>query len=264
MKRSVWLPILLIILAASYGNTAHAQDDYVVTLKGDTLRGKVKYFAYEGVRYAGAKTKYIQLTPENGKKSTHQVLQTVGFRMNGEIYHTIKYYDGYTFMKLIIGGYLSLYKYQMENQTSWDGPYLVKKDGSVLDVPNLGFKKRVSQFLADCPNVVNNIESGTLGKTELLKIVNDYNACTTPKTNPAPSAKNSPGSETWNSLTMEVKALPDFDKKSDALEMIREIQNKVVNNETVPAFLIRGLKDALEHQSAIQEQLEKALATLAK
>lgn len=257
MKKNALLQILLIALFATSCNAAYGQGDYVVTLKGDTLWGKVRYYSN-----SGNSSKYVQLTPAQGKKSTHEVLKTISFRMNDEVYHTIQFEQGYTFMKLLLPGYLSLYGHQAENQTNWSTQYLVKKGGSFLAVPNIGFKKRVSQFLEDCPAVANEVEAGISGKTEILKIVNDYNACTALKTNPQPAQK-SPGIETWASLATKVKALPDFDKKPDALEMIREIQNKVSANETVPAFIINGLKDALQNQAGIKEKLEEALATLA-
>jgi hypothetical protein len=261
MKKPVMLQILMILLFVLGYSIASAQGDYVVTIKGDTLRGKVKYFAGSGVKYANASTKYVQLTPENGKKSTHEILQTIAFRMKDEDYHTIKFEEGYTFMKLIKPGYLSLYSYQLENQTTWDGRYFVKKDATLLDVPNIGFKKRVPRFLADCPDVVKDIESGTLGRTDLLKIVDAYNACMDLKTN-ATLVKKSPALEAFADLEAEVKALPEFDRKADALEMIREVKNKLVKKESLPSFLVNGLKDALKDQGSVAETLDQALEKL--
>lgn len=240
-------------------SAASAQGDYVVTLKGDTLRGKVRY--HSGVKYTNTSSIYVQLTAENGKKSTHEPLQTIAFKMNDEIYHTVKFYDSYTFMKLIKPGYLALYGYQMENQTAWDGRYFVKKDGALLDVPNLGFKKRVTNYLTDCPDVVKDIESGVLGKSDLLKIVEDYNNCVELKTI-STSVKKSPATEAWVKLENEVTGLSEFDKKADALEMIREVQKKLSKNEAIPSFMISGLKDALKDQSSIKETLDGAIEKL--
>jgi hypothetical protein len=258
MKKTVMLKILVILFFVLGYGAASAQGDYVVTIKGDTLWGKLRYYNNSGVKYTGNNSKYVQLIPVEGKKSTHDILKTISFRMGNEIYHTIKFDQGYTFMKLIQSGYLSLYAYQMENQTTWDGRYFVKKDGTLLDVPNLGFKKRVTRFIADCPNVVKDVESGVLSRSDLLKLVDAYNTCVELKTTPKPPVA-SPVSKTWSNLEAAVKALPEFDKKSDAIEMILEIQSKISKNETVPSFLINGLKDALKEQSSIKETLDLAL-----
>jgi hypothetical protein len=261
MRKPFMFQILMVVFFVIAHSIASAQSDYVVTIKGDTLKGKIKYYSYSGVKYTNTRSKYIQLTDENGKKSTHEILQTIAFRMNDDIYHTIKFYETYEFMKLIKRGYLSLYGYQMENQTTWDGRYFVKKDGVLLDVPNLGFKKRVAAYLADCPNVVKNIESGVLGKSELLKIVEEYNACVELKTT-SKVLKKSPATEAWAKLGDEVKVLPEFDKKADAIEMIQDVQNKLSKNETIPSFLINGLKDSLKDQTSVKETLDEAIGKL--
>lgn len=255
------LQILMVLFFVLGYAAASAQGDYVVTIKGDTLWGKVRYYNNSGVKYTGSSSKYVQLTPVEGKKSTHDILKTISFKMDNEIYHTIKFDEGYTFMKLIKTGYLSLYGYQMENQTTWDGRYFVKKDGALLDIPNLGFKKRVPRFLADCPDVVKDVESGVLGRSDLSKLVDAYNACIDWKSNPKP-LKESPAGGAWADLATAVTSLPDFDKKTDAMEMIREVQSKVSKNEAVPSFLINGLKDALKEQNSVKETLDLALAKL--
>ena len=261
MKKFSMLRILMIALFVIGYSTASAQGDYVVTIKRDTLWGKVKHFTISGVKYTGNKSTYVQLTSEGGKKTNHDILKTISFRMNGEIYNTVKFFEDYTFMKLIRTGYLSLYGYQMENQTGWDGRFLVKKDGAGLDVPNIGFKKRIMHFLEDCPQVTKDVESGALGKSDLLKIVNEYNACIQSKTKPGPIV-NLPAREAWTNLENEVKALPEFDKKADALEMINEVLSKLSKSQSIPSFLISGLKDVLKDQSLVTETLTGALEKL--
>ncbi len=257
MKKVTMLRISIILFFLFIYSASSAQD-YVVTTKQDTLWGKVKYFSTTGAR---STSRYLQLTPEEGKKITYKILQIISFKINDEIYHTIKSNTGYTFMKLISSGYLSLYSYQPENQTTWDGRYFVKKDGALLDVPNLGFKKRVSQFLEDCPEVVKNVDSGVLNKSDLKEIVAAYNTCIEVKSNPT-RVQKTPALEAWASLEAAVKALPQFDKKSDAVEMTHEILNKVSKNENVPSFLSNGLKESLKNQSSIQQTLNEALEKL--
>lgn len=246
---------LLTFILFVFGYTLAAAQDYVVTLKGDTLLGEVKYFGG-----STSSNKYIRLTLPTGKKTNYQLLQTKAFRMDDEIYHTVKLGNLYTYMKLISPGYLTLYGYQVENQTTWDGRYLARKDGATLDVPNLGFKKRLSEFLSDCPNVVNRVESGELNRSDLVKLVEAYNACFNQSINQ--KFITLPGEGAWVDLEKAVAALPEFDKKKDALEMIKEVQRKVSQNQTVPSFLVNGLKDALKDQSSVTEKLNLALEKL--
>ena len=81
------------------------------------------------------------------------------------------------FMKLLQPGYLSLYAYQPEDQTRFDGLFLKKMDGESMVVPNLGFKKYISRFLEDCPQVAQKVKDGELGKKELTELVDAYNGC---------------------------------------------------------------------------------------
>lgn len=251
---------LLTCLFFILGYTLVSAQDYLVTIKGDTLRGKVRYFNNSASKNASTSTKYVRLTSPDGKKSNHPLLQTRSFRMDDEVYHTVRQGNSYTFMKLITSGYLSLYRYQLENKTTWDGVYMAKKGGEGLDIPNIGYKKRVTQFLADCPDVVNKVLEGELERTELVKLVEEYNLCIDIKTNE--KFAKVPLSNAWKDLETAVKQQPEFDKKNDALEMIREIQRKVSNNETVPSFLINGLKESLKDQAVVTEKLAQALQTL--
>lgn len=253
--------VMILVFVAGY-SLACAQD-FVVTIKGDTLRGKVRFFNSSGVKYAGSNSKYIQLTPKEGKKISFQVLQVVSFSMNDEHYHTIKIQQTYDFMKVLAPGYLTLYAYQPENQTTWDGRYFVKKDGALLDVPNIGFKKKVSRYLADCPDVVTKIESGELERSDLKELVRAYNDCVSLKTAPKP-VDSSPGGDAWKTLEHAVNGLTSFDQKTDVLDMIREAQNKISRNEAIPSFLINGIKEALKDQSSVQEALTAALETVKK
>jgi hypothetical protein len=257
--RKPMIQILMILLFVAGYMVASAQD-FVVTLKGDTLHGKVKYFNGTGVRYAGANSTYLQLLPKEGKKRTFKLLDVIAFKMNDDFYYTIKFQDSYSFMKVLQPGYLTLYAYQLEGQTTWDGRYFVKRDGTILEVPNLAFKKRVSQFLADCPDVVKKIEAGDLSRSNLKVLVEEYNACVQLKT--FPKIEKSPAQLAWLNLETVVKNLSEFDKKKDALEMIQEVKNKLIKKENIPSFLISGIKDALKDQHSIQETLDAALANV--
>jgi hypothetical protein len=62
----------------------------------------------------------------------------------------------------------------------------------------------------------------------------------------------------WDVLEQKVKAEPDFEGKSNALDMIAEIKGKVSRSEKIPNFLIEGLKSTLT-QETLKTDLENAL-----
>jgi hypothetical protein len=170
-------------------------------------------------------------------------------------------------MKLIKPGYLSILSFQAENQTSYDGLWLLKKDGDGIEVPNLTFEKGMKKFLDDCPALVKKIDNDVLNKKDLNQIVDEYNAC---MSNPVPveekpiAAKPSQPEKdlaAWDALEAKVKSQPDFPEKGNALEMISEIKSKLSTSQKVPNFLIEGLKSSL-NQDVFKAELESALKAI--
>ena len=138
MRASVVIHILLFFLLMLVYQCASAQD-YVLTARGDSLTGEVKPLFY-------GPEKRVQLTDASKEKNTFSLFEVRGFSHDGDIYHPIKGDEGYVFMKLLKSGYLSLYAFQPENQTRFDGLFLRKLDGEGMTVPNLGFKKIPEPF----------------------------------------------------------------------------------------------------------------------
>jgi hypothetical protein len=261
MKKVKMVQIFFLLICLIGYTISSAQSDYVVTIKGDTILGKVKYLNY-------GNEKKVQVV--NDKKTVFSILQTSAFKMDNEVYHTVRTSQGYTYMKIIKGGYLSLYAFQQPNQMSWDGSLLLKRDGSDMEVPNIGFKKNMKKFLIECPDVVDRIESGELSKSKITEIVDAYNQCidlNTKNQNMAsqtpkviePSKEATDKLSAWIQLETDVKNLTNFEGSKDALEMIQEIKSKISKGEKIPNFLSEGLKETLKDQSSIQVALEKAL-----
>ncbi len=248
---------LLIIILLVY-KCADAQD-FVVTSKGDTLMGEVKPLFY-GV------DKKVQLNQEGKKKVIYPMFQVRSFLYKGELYQPVKGPDGYTFMKLQKSGYLSLFSYQLPNQVTFDGQYLLKLDGKGTEVPNISFKKSMEKFLSDCPGVAEKLDKGDYSKKDLHKIIDEYNACIDANTVDhgkiiAVQQVNQEVIGVWDVLEGKVKAEPDFEGKSNALDMIAEIKGKVARSEKVPNFLVEGLKSTLT-QETLKPELENALKTI--
>jgi hypothetical protein len=235
---------------------AHGQD-YIVTTKGDTISGEVKPIL-TGVE------KKVSISSPDKKKVTYSILQVKSFQLKGETYHTIRTATGYTFMKLLQSGYLSLYAFQVENQNTFSGLFLKKKDGAILEVPNLNFKKMMKTFLQDCPVVADSIETGKWSKRELDQIVTQYNNCISLKSAPvntitqAPIVQGTDETPHWDMLEIKIKDGPEFESKNDALDMIADVKAKIARGEKIPNYLIKALKAVVSETDFLPE-LERAL-----
>lgn len=254
MKNYCIIPLLIFLLfMLVYQCSAQ---DYIVSVKRDTIRGQVKPLTF-------GPDKKVQVVTADKQKTTLPITQTMAFSWKGDTYHPVKTENGYVFMKLIKEGYLSLYAFQFENQMNYEGRYLVKKDGAKIEVPNLSFKKVVSKFLTDCDEVSTRIDNGEMGKKEMFQIIDEYNRCIGGRTSETKKVIDRAETVTkkrgpWDALEEKLKAEPEFEGKKDALEMVAEIKSKISRSEKVPNFLLDGLKSALE-QTSLKPDLDTAI-----
>jgi len=244
--------MLCLVLSPFY---SFAQD-FLVTAKGDTIQGEIKPLLY-GV------DKKVQITEPGKKKTIYSLFQVKSFSIKGETYQPVKGPAGYTFMKLIKPGYLSLYTFQSENQANFDGTYLLKKDGQGMELPNLSFKKGMKKFLGDCQAVADKIEQDELNKKDLEKIVDEYNSCIQNRTADhekiiAKTTEQTKSMTVWDVLEEKIKTQSDFEGKNNALEMIAEIKSKIATSQKIPNFLLEGLKSSL-NGDVFKTELENAL-----
>ncbi len=251
--------LLFLIMLLAY-QCVQAQD-YVITAAGDTLQGKIRLLNF-------GPDKKVQLTRDGQKKKeTLSMMQIRSVYTDGETYQPQRGPAGYAFMRVVTPGFLSLYAFQRENQASYDGLLLAKRDGTSIEVPNLGFKKAMARFLSDCESVQSKIEDGTLGRNDLDEIVNAYNNCLDKKADQRPvveTPKTEPVKEAPPALAAleeKLKAHADFEGKDDAIDMLSEIRKKVARSEKVPNFLIEGLKDALK-ETSLKDEAATALEEL--
>jgi hypothetical protein len=255
MRSFTFIHVLLIfILLLAY--TCSQAQDYAITAAGDTLRGEVRVFN-------SGPDKKVQVLSEGKKKTSVRLLQVRRFQSENEIYEPVKGPLGYAFMKLVKEGYLNYYLFQRDNQVTYDGQFLVKRDGTTLEVSNINFKKSLSRFLQDCEEVEADVEAGKYSRKEIEKIVEAYNACVMRRTvdhskiisdNTIIEKK----ALSWEQLLGKVNEQDDFAGKSDAVEMITEIIAKTKRSEKIPNFMIEGLRNSLK-QTTLSEDLESTL-----
>lgn len=251
--------LLFLIMLLAY-QCVQAQD-YVVTAAGDTLHGKIRLLNF-------GPDKKVQLTREGQKKKeTLSMLEIRSVYNDGDIYQPQRGPAGYAFMRVVTPGFLSLYAFQRENQASYDGLLLAKRDGTSIEVPNLGFKKAMARFLSECESVQSKIEDGTYGRNDLDEIIAAFNNCLDKRSDERPvpeTPKAEPVKETPSALTVleeKLKSHADFAGKDDAVDMLTEIRKKVARSEKVPNFLIEGLKDALK-ETSLNDEAAAALEEL--
>ena len=257
----LFVPLFILFLFNGQLN-GHCQD-FVVTTKGDTLKGKVKLLmtSFE---------KKVQVINETKQKTTLSILQTKTVQVDKDRFDPVRFNNTYTFMKLQKGGYLSLYGFQLEKQNSFDGQYLLKMDGKGIEVPNLGFKKIMASFLTDCNVISEAVTAADYGRNDLDKLIDDFNACISKKsTYPSSTTStitvlpkvNESKLEMWTALESKVQA-SSLETKAESLEMIGEIKSKISKGEKLPKFLTEGLKSNLESDALLSSELTKALSTI--
>jgi hypothetical protein len=256
--------ILLLVLLLAY-QCAGAQDR-VITMKGDTIQGKIKLLNFGDVPK-------VQIQKEGEKKTVLTMFETKEVLFDGEVYHPQKAPYGYTYMKLLKSGYLSLYGFRYENQNPYDGRLLVKKDGSSIEVPNLTFKKALKNFLQDCEEVADKLEAGDYNKKDLDMIISDYNTCIEGKSmnyaavqTTAPLKVEPPTTgiqAQWIQFKEKVASHSEFSGKADALDIMEDISKKLSRNEKVPNFLTQSLRSALK-ETDLNGELETLLAEIQK
>ncbi len=245
--------LLSCICLSSYGQ------DYLVTNKGDTLRGTIKPMSYDLLDR-------VQVS-QNKKKTTLTGLQVRVFLYDGHLYHPIRRENTIRFMQLLKPGYLSLYAYRFENQSNFDGRLLVKRGGSMLDVPNLNFKKLLSSFLTECSTVREKVMSGDYGRKNLDQVINEFNACVENGTLAVMKADSVAVESNRKALPLEdlkktVAGLQDFNSKKDALDLINDMLDKVKGSRSIPNYQMEALKGFLQGNETTKDGLEKVLTML--
>jgi len=240
---------LFFLLIFLPGVAAQAQD-YIVTTRKDTLRGKVSVFFYENIDK-------VELSANN-KKTEFAPYHLLGIWMEGAAYRPVRTTSSYRIMKVTMDGMLSLCQARQSAGTAYNIPYLVKISGESLEINNLRFKRTVRMFLEECPTVQQRIKGDTLGRNDLEKIVMEYNQCLERQTfkseDPKLAALNA-----FNQKIIQDPAIP-----ADAKGVLRDLYTKVKEGKPLPNYLLDGLRETLKDQAAYQADLDALIAILKK
>jgi hypothetical protein len=230
--------------------------DFLVPLYGDTLHGKVQPLTFGSFDQ-------VQIILD-GRKRVFNVLEVRSFRCDNILYRPIKLNNKYWFMQLITPGYLSVYAFRYENTPHFDGRLLVTMDGRSLEVPNIGFKGTMADFLDDCPSVSDRVKSAELKKNDLEIIVREYNRCIEGKPRVQPEVVRTADAPSLVAVdALEKKAREaDFEHKADALDLLADIRQKLVRGEKIPKYQLDALKSYFGSNDSTREELEAFLSAL--
>jgi hypothetical protein len=255
MKTIVTSIALLISLHAS-------AEDYLVTLKGDTLRGKIKILTFEMIDKVEFR--------EGKKKQVLTAVQVKSVSLGGKIYKPVRTAETYKMMQLVKDGFLSIFLARRDDSMDYEVPYLVKLDNSAMEVPNIGYKRIMRDFLRDCPIVGQRIDEGELGRKNLEQIVDEYNLCLEKASLPnemVSAAKKTtveaadPRLISLDELKTVLQKL-SFSNQKDAIDITSDIYEKVRNKQTIPPYLLESLKGLLKDVPDAQPALEKVLSLI--
>ena len=252
--RTVRMRYILFILCLGYMSAA-AQGDYLVTSKGDTLRGTVQIHSYDLMDRTTVRV--------DGKKKNFTAVEVRFVFMDSARYTAVQIENAIRLMKVIKSGYLSLYGFKIGDQSSFDGRLLVKMNGSRLELPNLQFKRILSKFLEDCESTAQKVKDGELDKDQIETIVDDYNECIRQenKTTAIAAAAATPLTDAVATLRTKIDS-SSLESKKDVLDLLTNIDTKARLKEPVPSYLTEGLKSYLADKKEFEVELNKVLELL--
>lgn len=236
-----------------------AQNGFVVTLKGDTLKGRV-------IMQPQATIDQLMV---KGRKKIHLTARDVRNVNIGTItYRPVVFEGRMRFMKIVRQGYLSLLSFQSSYQSfAFDGSLLMKADGSMMEVPRISFRKDLPTFI-DQPALADSISQGHLTLSNILEIVDRYNRNVERLTRSAAAvnkaiSQNMPSIQLLDSLRKEVET-SNCKNTIEPLEIITDLRAKLASGQHAPGYAVNALNESLKACPGVAGLLAETLSSLRK
>ena len=233
---------------------AVGQEDFIVTTKGDTLRGRVSFQQIGNIE---------QVLVKGDKRQTFSSMQIRIANVKGQAYKPIQFSGKVQMMQVVTNGYLSLLAFQPPGVMNYDGRLLALRDGRMLEVPTIGFKKHLSAFLSDDADLAQKIKEGELERKNLDAIIEAYNTFIEKNTE-----INDQKTKEEDKTKIKLEALEeikeaittsDMESKDETLEMLNEVKDKISTGKSVPQYLSNALLDKLQFDPELIKKLEGIL-----
>lgn len=239
--------LAFVLLAIS---SAKAKENWVVTLKNDTIYGKIGFVirgAYE----------MDELTVKKGKeKHKFKPIELKRINKAGNEYVPLKIDGKYQFALVISEGYLSYYKFVNPDSNAYEDfsqSILTKMDGTSVQLSNIGFMKSVRKYLSDCQPLENKIKNSEYKPKDIDDVIIYYNEwidSRSLKQEPENSV-NLDQAALISSIISKVEADEELSKNSELLEMLNDVKGKIKNGKSVPGYLKNGVIDGLNGNESL-------------
>jgi hypothetical protein len=162
--------------------TVTSSQGYVVTNKGDTLKGEIiERDKKTGLRFEGDKIKLI-ISPTEKKSYSPGKIKMY---FNGEnVFESVEYKsEEFAFMQVVDKGELTLYQLDLERDKKgeievYETQYYVKKttEKAAIRIKENNFKKDVGALVKDNEDMLDEVNNKDLVFEDLEKVIKDYNA----------------------------------------------------------------------------------------
>lgn len=280
MKMQFILAIILYFTVA----TLDAQDQYIVKLNGDTIRGKLL------INPMRDNTQSIYFRHPDGSKENLRPIRVSYVYYDEEYqFRSIPFYNQRLFMQVVKEDRnLSYYHYIHKRDNSVATTKIfAKPNGDALELSAITFKKQVSEFLDDCPQVNARIEAKEYKYKDIDQLFEDYNNCdiqtvsasstrvAATQTTPAATSTTAvmetgdnanPGSSGAATTKKQeklaqvdvfrkyVREMDDFEHARDVLEWLTDIEYRVSQDREIPNYLWNSLDAMTAGNDDLQEQ----------
>lgn len=253
MRHTV-IGLFLLLIAFS----TQAQEDWIVMLEGDTIFGKVDFMIKKPYEMDEVVVKV------NKKKQRFSPLEVSRLSKKGEAYVPLKIYRKYQFAQVVSEGYLSWYKFinpESPRLSEFSLSVLTKLDGSIVPLSNIGFMRYVSNYLDDCQPLEAKIENNEFKQKDLPEVIAFYNDWIEKNTSNIYNASPKPTKSTTaiDAVISSASKNETLGKDEELLDMLSDVQSKLKDGKTIPAYLKAGILDKLKDDGELAEQFKSAL-----
>jgi hypothetical protein len=248
--------ITTFILFLTFISQALAQKEYLITTQLDTLVGKISI-------QQGGEFQVDRVRIKMGKeKKTLEAYEVREIHDKKTLYYPIKLNERYQFALVEReGSFLSLYRYVdlATNNSQYSGKLLVTKDGRQHIVSNIGFRKKLVEFLNQCESVQKKIEEGEYKRNDLYKIIDEYNACVDEKSQEEMKKIAASNDASKIDALIDMASELEIENKEELIEMLKDVKGKLKDGEKIPGYLQSAIKEKLAGEDALLDLFEDAI-----
>lgn len=177
MKNAL-LSLLLSLISITLTSQITFVKGYIVTEKGDTLKGEVKINPKkEQDNYSK-----VFLKEESGTQKNYKPNKVKAYGFENQHFISTDYEGEPKFYKILVRGEISLYKMMFEivnmNSTSYEGEYyIIRKDDKKMTVVKEGkFKKQLQEMMSGASGYANEYEGEKkINEESAIKAISNFN-----------------------------------------------------------------------------------------